>query len=865
MLLLVYCSFAVPYEIAFVQDEKSNLSETDLANLTINAIFLIDIALSFVTMTDVEGKLLRDLPSISLHYLQTWFIPDFAGSFPIDMVVAQAMEGSSGTLSAMRLIRLVRLVRTAKFLVKLKKLKEREGYEPFGPVLEVCNAVFVLFFTSHVFGCCFTMIANAEAGETWLLHYRAEYADADSATRYVTALYWAVVSITTMGYGDIYPVTHNERLFIILVAIVGAVVFSYCLGTISSLITQVAGIEDRHQQRLRAVQEYLNFRLVPPDLRRRACRHFRAAWKLSPAPYDELGILAELPPPLRAAVLRAVGERGLPRIPLLRGLDPECAGFVLTRLAPVALDASPAEPAALYRRGDGAADGMYLLLEGEVELAGGPGPAGGGAGAEGRMAGPGDTFGELGLFPDLAGPLRLDSATARGSVLALRLGPAQLADIAGAYPAVARGLRELAAALAADAAPAPHGGAAGGGGGGMGSGIAARVRRARKERVDRLERDLLLPLAARDGDGPPAVLRLLLLPPRRDPRGAAPVAADRGGAAAVEGARVGAEGGGARGASCVVSGDGEVLVVEHSPEGIAATAPRRLGRLVPGRSFLVALSESDEVVADLRRTGSAGRPGGGWGFVCALRGLVRAPPGGGGGAAPAERWEAEEEVLVALRTEEDRDCLARLVDSAPALAPRPAPLEPGSTQCGEGSEASGTGEGGRAAGAGSAWQCRSSVLPEAVSGRPHGAERMGGGGRGRVDGVDGAGWATMVLRAERALSALRCCDGAPGAPLVAAAVHVLAALDGSGEGAGRCECEGGGTVGSREGRTAPAAEVRTAEAREAEAAEIRAEEASSVKVMAEARAATTWEKLNTKARKAESRAEEAAEGEGESN
>ncbi len=36
-----------------------------------------------------------------------------------------------------------------------------------------------------------------------------ELAESDINTRYVVALYWATITVTTMGYGDITPATHE--------------------------------------------------------------------------------------------------------------------------------------------------------------------------------------------------------------------------------------------------------------------------------------------------------------------------------------------------------------------------------------------------------------------------------------------------------------------------------------------------------------------------------------------------------------------------------------------------------------------------------------------------------------------------------
>ena len=52
--------------------------------------------------------------------------------------------------------------------------------------------------------------------------------------------------------------------------------------------------------------EYLQFRGVSSDLKRRVRRHFGTCWKRSPLPYEEAAILADLSAPLRAEVARRV-------------------------------------------------------------------------------------------------------------------------------------------------------------------------------------------------------------------------------------------------------------------------------------------------------------------------------------------------------------------------------------------------------------------------------------------------------------------------------------------------------------------------------------------------------------------------------
>lgn len=52
---------------------------------------------------------------------------------------------------------------------------------------------------------------------------------------YVAAFSWAFTTITTVGYGDIYPVSDPEKIVAMFNMVAACGVFAYIVGTVGSL------------------------------------------------------------------------------------------------------------------------------------------------------------------------------------------------------------------------------------------------------------------------------------------------------------------------------------------------------------------------------------------------------------------------------------------------------------------------------------------------------------------------------------------------------------------------------------------------------------------------------------------------------
>merc|ERR1719262_421756 len=65
---------------------------------------------------------------------------------------------------------------------------------------------------------------------------------------YVSALYWAVMTITSIGYGDIVPTRYEEYLLAIFAMLVGAITWAYVIGSACGILANLDPIRVRAEQ-----------------------------------------------------------------------------------------------------------------------------------------------------------------------------------------------------------------------------------------------------------------------------------------------------------------------------------------------------------------------------------------------------------------------------------------------------------------------------------------------------------------------------------------------------------------------------------------------------------------------------------------
>lgn len=172
------------------------------------SIFILDYFLRFIT---ADYKLNKSVASFFVYPITPMAIIDLVSILPSITVLNNGF----------RLLKLFRLLRTLKVLRAFKFLRYSKSFDIIASVFKKQKKVLSAVATMAI---AYILVSA-------LVIYNVE---PESFDTFFDAIYWATISLTTVGYGDIYPVTTVGRIVTMISSAFGIAIIALPSGVITA-------------------------------------------------------------------------------------------------------------------------------------------------------------------------------------------------------------------------------------------------------------------------------------------------------------------------------------------------------------------------------------------------------------------------------------------------------------------------------------------------------------------------------------------------------------------------------------------------------------------------------------------------------
>eukprot|EP00163_Fabomonas_tropica_P030364 TRINITY_DN681_c0_g1_i1.p1 TRINITY_DN681_c0_g1~~TRINITY_DN681_c0_g1_i1.p1 ORF type:complete len:1518 (+),score=303.17 TRINITY_DN681_c0_g1_i1:420-4973(+) len=350
---ILYNAFIVPVRIAYGLRQEPVIFAMDYIW---DVLFWIGIPVQFRVALSQRGIIQRDLTAIRRSYLRGWFAWDILSILPLDLFLM-----ATGDYQVVAIARLLRLIRVAKVPRKFSNWEKQAKINAI--LIRVCRLSFWIVLMAHWSGTVWFLIGDAEGKRTntsWTLDDGLE--NATVGMKWSRSLYWAVTTLTTVGYGDIKPFTEGETIYAIVMMLAGQSLYAFIIGTMSTLVANADALGTDFQRKVERVSAYMRWRNLPAMLRDKINRYLDYLWFINKG-IDEQNVLGHLSGSLRTDISLLLNRDVVRSVPIFK----DCADSFINLLVTNLKSKIVAPGDYIIRKGDQGKE-VFILRLGVVEV-----------------------------------------------------------------------------------------------------------------------------------------------------------------------------------------------------------------------------------------------------------------------------------------------------------------------------------------------------------------------------------------------------------------------------------------------------------------------------------------------------------------
>lgn len=182
-------------------------------------------------------------------------------------------------------------------------------------------------------------------------------------TRYVMSVYWAITTLSTVGYGDLHPVNKYEMLFDIFYMLFNLGLTSYLIGNMTNLVVHGSTRTRKYRDTIQAASSFAQRHQLPLRLQEQMLAHICLKYRTDSEGLQQQEILDSLPKAIRSSISLHLFYGLVDKVYLFRGVSNDLLFQLVSEMK--AEFFSPNEDVILQNE---APTDFYIIVNGSVDL-----------------------------------------------------------------------------------------------------------------------------------------------------------------------------------------------------------------------------------------------------------------------------------------------------------------------------------------------------------------------------------------------------------------------------------------------------------------------------------------------------------------